>query len=375
MSELKAERFLKDMVAVPSVTGSEGLIADCIAGGFRQAGMDVRTQPVDNDRRNVIGTIGKGPIKLMLCTHMDVIPPLDLSKWRSPPFEPSIRNGRIYGRGSCDAKGSLAAMTEAMGKAAEAADKAGCSIALAAVVDEESCGSMGAVKLMEEYAPAMGIIGEPTGLRVAIAHKGAIRPLITVHGRAAHASRPREGVNAIMLMGDALMELYEYGKSVGKRTDPLLGRASMEVTMIKGGDKSNVIPEKCDIVIDRRLVRGETVDSAFAEMRRIVSRIGKKIDARMDVELKCAYPPSGVNESEKIVSVARSSLLSLGLPDTPVGFPAGCDMWSFTKKGIPAIVLGPGSLEQAHVIDEYIEISQLNMAVKVYESIIRSVTL
>ncbi|HTY90536.1 MAG TPA: M20 family metallopeptidase [Methanocella sp.] len=371
MSDFKtpAEQFLKDMIAIPSVTGHEGSMKDYLAGAFAKIGLDVELQQVEGDRFNVIGKLGEGPIKLMLCTHTDVIPALDESLWHSPPFEATMRNGRIYGRGATDAKGSLAAAIDAMQRIRPKNNSG--SVALAAVVEEETGRSLGARKLMEAYKPEAGIILEPTGLRVAIAHKGALRPVITVHGQAAHSSSADMGVNAVSISGEVLRDLERYRNKIMNLVDPMLGRSSLEVTMIRGGERINVIPVKCLIYIDRRLTSGETVEGAFDDLVNVVERIGEETGARLDVERLCSYPSSSVSENEPVVSLIKGVLAAHGLPSAPVGFPAGCDMWTFRKNSVPTAILGPGYLDQAHGVDEYIDREQLKLAADLYEDIIK----
>ncbi len=342
-----------------------------LAGAFGEMGLDVELQHVDGDRYNVIGRLGKSPIKLMLCTHTDVIPALDEALWHTPPFEATVKEGRIYGRGATDAKGPLAAAMEAMARVART-KRAGGAVALAAVVEEETGWSVGARKLMEAYRPEAGIILEPTGLRVAISHKGALRPVITVHGRAEHSSVP-SGVNAIWIAGEILRGLKRYRSMVMSRADPMLGHASLEVTMIRGGERINVIPEKCLIYLDRRLIPGDTVEGAYDELKGVVEKIGAKTGARLDVKLLCSYPSSGVDEKEHVVALIKKALARQGLPPSPIGFPAGCDMWTFRENKIPTAVLGPGHIEQAHGVDEYIEREQLRLAADLYEGVIAAV--
>ncbi len=360
-----AERFLEDMIAIPSVTGREGLMKGYLMKAFGEMGLDVELQRVDGDRFNVIGRLGGGPIRLMLCTHTDVIPAPDESQWHTPPFKAADRDGRIYGRGAADAKGPLAAAMEAMLRAKNFKKREG-AVALAAVIEEETGRSVGARRLLEDYRPDMGIILEPTGMRVAIAHKGALRPVITVHGRAAHSSST--GVNATWSAGEVLRGLEQYRSRVMGVADPVLGRASLEVTMVRCGERINVMPEKCSIYVDRRLTSGETVERAYAELKGVLEGIGVK--ARVDVELLCSYPPSSVGEEERVVALIKKALEGHGLLPAPVGFPAGCDMWTFRKNNIPTAILGPGHIEQAHCVDEYIEREQLRLAAGIYESII-----
>ncbi len=366
------EGILKELVAIPSVTGSEGLIKDYLVHKFRELGFDTRIQLVDSDRYNVVGVLGEGPIRLMLCTHQDVIPSLDETKWTSPPFAPEVRDGRIYGRGATDAKGSLAAMMDAMARLKHL--KLNGAVAIAAVVEEETGRSIGALKLLTEYQPEMAIIGEPTRLRLAIAHKGALRPAITVHGMAAHASSPGMGINAIATMGKLLLVLNSYAYRVSKNKDPLLGRSSSEATMIHGGERINVIPEQCTVCIDRRLVANERIEDAYRDLQAVIRRFSLKHRTRVDVELVSSYPPSSTGESELIVRLTTSVLSGLGMKTEAVGFPAGCDMWAFRARDIPTVVIGPGSIQQAHVVDEYIEIDELHKAADVYERLILKAT-
>jgi acetylornithine deacetylase/succinyl-diaminopimelate desuccinylase-like protein len=361
-----AEKFLRDMVAIPSITGREGLMKDYLAETFGGIGLDVELQHVDGDRYNVIGKLGDGPVRLMLCTHTDVIPALDDVEWHTPPFEATMGDDRIYGRGTADAKGPLAAAMEAIQRAHDI-NKGRGAVALAAVVEEETGRSVGARKLMEAYRPEAGIILEPTGLRVAIAHKGALRPVITVRGRAAHSSAS-PGVNAVWTAGEILRGLEQYRDRVMSTTDPMLGRASLEVTMVRCGERINVMPERCEIYVDRRLVSEETVNVAYDELKGVVEHIGA--DDRVDVKLLCSYPSSSVDEKERIVELIKNALAGHGLPAAPVGFPAGCDMWTFRANGIPTAILGPGHIGQAHGADEYIEREQLKQAADLYEGII-----
>ena len=367
-----AEKYLRDIIAIPSVTGHEGLIKDHLARTFEEIGLDVELQHVDRDRYNVIGRLGKGPIKLMLCIHTDVIPPLDETLWHSPPFEATVKDGRIYGRGAVDAKGPLAAAMEALLRIKNSGFHLNDSVAIAAVVEEETGRSLGARKLMEKYSPEMGIIMEPTGLRISTAHKGAIRPVITIHGRSAHSSSPEKGVNAINIAAQVLKELELYRGKVMEAADPMLGRSSLEVTMIQGGERINVVPEKCQIYVDRRLIPGETVEGAFNALDEVIKSVGSRTKADISLKLLCSYPTSRTDENERIVTIVKDALERKGLTSTPMGFPAGCDMHAFVAKGIPTVILGPGGIYQAHTIDEYIEKDDLRLGVEVYEDIIKN---
>jgi len=364
-----AEKFLEGLISIPSVTGREGLIKDHLKEAFEGIGLDVELQHVDTDRYNVVGRLGEGPIRLMLCIHTDVMPAPDEELWSSPPFSAAVKGGRIYGRGAADAKGPLAAAMEALLRLKRQGFNG--SVALAAVVEEETGRSVGARKLMEAYRPNMGVILEPTGLRMATAHKGAIRAAITVRGKAAHSSIADIGVNAISMAVEALKDLDAYRSQVMKTEDPALGKASLEVTMIRGGARINVVPEMCRAYVDRRLVRGEAVESSLQELAQVVKRTAARTGTDMDTELLCAYPPSEADEGSGVARLVASALERLGLPGTAAGFPAGCDMWAFVAKGIPTVILGPGNIRQAHAVDEYIDREGLRRGADVYEEILK----
>ena len=159
-----------------------------------------------------------------------------------------------------------------------------------------------------------------------------------------------------------------------KKKDPLLGSSSLEVTMVRGGERINVTPQRCDIYTDRRLVLDETIEGAYDGLQNAVASVSERTGAKIDVKLLCAYPTTRVDPSQEIVRLTQRALEQNGLSSAPIGFPAGCDMWAFSVKGIPTVVLGCGGVAQAHVIDEYVETAPLNQLVDVYEALIRLIS-
>ncbi len=367
-------RTLRELVRVNTENppGLEGNIVEPLVDLLKGIGADLELQEVEKNRPNVIAKLGEknASCSLILCTHTDVVPTGDVRKWRYPPFSAKVTDKRIYGRGACDAKASLAAMIEAMRAFADSELEG--RLTLAAVMGEEDAESAGArlalgFGLKSNYA----IIGEPTNLQVQTAHKGGIRPRITVCGKAAHASSPEKGVNAIKEMMRLIRALEQHSKEVRSRKHPLLGNASFTVTLIRGGDKINVIPAECSIHIDRRLIPDETPDAAKEELERIMERITKKLKIKADMKIETKYPPAEVSEGEHIVKIAREAVEEItGVKQKPGGFKAGCDMWAFARNNIPAVILGPGSLEEAHAVNEFVRIDQLVSSAKVYAQII-----
>lgn len=367
-------RTLRELIKVNTENppGLEGNIVEPLVDLLKGMGAGVELQEVAKNRPNVIARLGDRNAKhsIILCTHTDVVPTGDVRKWRYPPFSAKMTEKRIYGRGACDAKGSLAAMIEAM-RAFSDREIEG-RVNLAAVMGEEDAESSGARHALKfgltgDYA----VIGEPTNLMVQTAHKGGIRPKITVYGKAAHASSPEKGVNAIREMTKLIRALEKHAKEVRRRKHPLLGRASFSVTLIKGGERINVIPEECSIHIDRRLVPEETPQAAKEELERVVEQIIRKLKIKADIKIETKYPPAEVSESEPIVRLAREAVKEItGVEQKPSGFKAGCDMWVFTRSSIPAIILGPGSLDEAHTVNEFVRIDQVVNCAKTYSQII-----
>ncbi|MEM2991471.1 MAG: M20 family metallopeptidase [Halobacteria archaeon] len=374
---IKRRRVIRTLCELVKVNtenppGLEGNIVVPLGDLLKDLGADVELQEVMKNRPNVIASLGDRNSRrsIILCTHTDVVPTGDVRRWRFPPFSGRVSRHRVYGRGACDAKGALAAMIEAMRAFADSNLEG--RVMLAAVMGEEDAESKGARHALELGLKGnCAIIGEPTNLRVETAHKGGIRPRITVYGRAAHASSPERGINAIKEMMKLIRALEKHAREVRRRKHPLLGGASLTVTLIKGGDRINVIPEECSIHIDRRLIPGETPEAAKEELKNTVEQIIHKLKIKAEVKIETKYPPAEVSESELIVKLAREAAEEItGVKQKPSGFKAGCDMWVFTKNGIPAVILGPGSLNEAHTINEFVEIDQVLNCARIYSQII-----
>ncbi|MEX2642712.1 MAG: M20/M25/M40 family metallo-hydrolase, partial [Acetobacterales bacterium] len=256
-------------------TGPEAEAAAFVAEEMRSLGCRIETMEVAPGRPNVIGVLENGPGPVFAFnTHMDVVQVGD--GWSSDPFVLRERDGRLYGRGSCDAKGALAAMLEAMRLlAGERMSWSGTLLGVF-VVDEES-GSRGA-RAYAATKPKVDfcVIGEPTDCTTVIAHKGSIRPVVRVHGRAAHSGTPDKGVNAILAAAPLLEAVGREHERLRAVTHPLVGNASLSVTRVSGGRADNIVPDGCELLLDPRPVPAEDEDALRQELERLVSRAAEK---------------------------------------------------------------------------------------------------
>ena len=363
--------ILADLVSIPSSDQEEGII-DYLGDRFAALGLPLEIIPVAGEKRcNLVVRWGDGPHSLILNTHMDTVSPGDHTFWSRAPYAAEIVGDQLYGRGAADAKGSLAAMVAAFEAVVRCGHSLGGTLILTAVACEETRGK-GTRNIVEQNLRAeVAVVGEPTGLAVHIAHKGLVRFRISAVGRAAHASRPTEGINAISALAVLVTDLDELARDIGGQTDPLLGHASLVVTRIEGGEADNVVPETCTVGVDRRLLPGETVAEATDQIERIARGMKDRFPGiDLDVVATHSLNAAQTDPEHGIVDHAvRCRQDVTGESSPPVGFPACCDMVYLSEAGIPTIILGPGDLAQAHVVDEHVSLAQVFQAAKIYAGI------
>ncbi len=364
------------MVRLPSVNPSgrapegplegEERMARFVRDWLSERGIDCHLQRVEERRDNVIARVpGRSEEALVFDAHMDTV---SVDGMTVPPFEARIEDGRMYGRGACDTKASLAAMMVALARVAEG-DPPERSVVLVAAADEEY-GHGGSRRYLEDAGPIAGaVIGEPTNLRVVVAHKGALRVRVITRGLSAHSSNPEKGVNAIYRMAHVLTALEGYALALDdRRPHPLVGSPTLSVGTISGGTAVNVVPELCEAMVDRRLIPGETPDSAYDEIARALEGLLGEDDELLAV-LKDSPVESDLHE--EIVERARKAALAVTGDDEPVGVAYCTDGCDFADHDVPLVVLGPGDIEQAHTADEWVEIAQVEQAAEIYERIMR----
>jgi acetylornithine deacetylase/succinyl-diaminopimelate desuccinylase family protein len=350
--------------------GDEAASARFLAGILQQLGCAVTTPAVARGRRNLVAVFenGDGP-SLGFNSHLDVVPAGP--GWSGDPFSLREADGRLIGRGACDAKGCVAAMVEAARLLIDAREAWRGRLTIVLVADEE-VGSTGAKAFAGSgHHLDRVVVGEPTRLVTVSAHKGCLRPQLRVFGRSAHSGTPDLGDNAI-LRCQRLIELFvAEDRRLRTKLHPLVGAASLSVTRVQGGVADNVIPAACDLVIDRRILPGEEVDAVDAEIRALLERAASERGIRTEIlSYSSNAGPSQTPSDDAIVQASLAACRAQGIADPgPAGFLGGCDLVHFQKAGIRGVVLGPGSLEQAHQPNEYVTLGELVRASLIYRDI------
>lgn len=358
-------RLLMELIAAPSVNPSlvgrrhpragEQRVAALLAGWGGAAGLEVEYQTIELDRANVLLHLtpsGRVRRRLWLAPHMDTVDgPEEL-------FRPEVRGARIYGRGACDTKGSVAAMAAALLRLAAAAQRPRqTEIVLVGLVDEEFA-QKGSRRLVEEGVRAdLAIVGEPTRGTVVTAHKGDVWLRLTATGKAAHGARPHLGRNAVLTASQAVVLLEgRYARRLARRRHPLLGQPTVNVGLIAGGSQPNIVPDRCELVLDRRTLPGETPASVRRELRTLFREAGLRL--RLEEHRRARCDPMETDPQHPLVR----ELMDLAGQQSPSGVDYFCDAGVLAAGGIRSVVFGPGDIAQAHTTREWISLRSLERA-------------
>ena len=377
--------LLKDLVAIPSVNPMgrdlsgpeflEGRVSDYLEEVFRKLGVRYQRIEVAPGRANVIARLDSPNAKttVLLDAHQDTVP----TDGFPDPFNPVIRDGKLFGRGSCDVKGGMAAMLSAFARLVREKPAGAANVILSCTCDEEST-SLGVNDLTTLWTdpkragsiidrqPDIAIVAEPTQLDVVVAHRGATRWKIRTTGRACHSSAPHEGINAIYKMGRVLTALEEFATKLTTMipSHPLCGPATLSVGRITGGISVNTVPDICEIEIDRRVIPGEDGWDAIKQVK-------EHFASRLDFEVE-HLPPwlVGVSLSDEHNGPLGNRLLDviskIAGPHKKVGVPYGTHASRIASAGVPSVVFGPGDIAQAHTVNEWIDLNQLRLAAEIY---------
>ena len=372
-TRLLLENLIKFDSVNPSLDptgGGEAAIGAFIGDFCRERNICCRFQEVEGARRNVLASVpGSGDENLLFVAHMDTVP---AHGWARNPFEPFTIDQKLYGRGACDTKASLAGMLTALDSIKN--DRPRATIVVAGSIDEEfrKKGARALAQLRPRFDGA--IVGEPTDLGMVVAHKGSARWQIETVGLAAHTSLPENGVNAIEAMAEVVLALGRHNSELRKRQAPLTGPPSLTVSLVEGGTDICTVPARCVISIDRRLVPGETPAAAVREVDDLLSGLTlekKGIVTRSIMPAVEDFPVSGALQS-RLATVTQLACSKIAGTGEPCGVPYGTDASELCAAGIPCIVLGPGSITQAHAVDEYVVLPQIEQASEIYRSIMLS---
>ena len=320
-------------------------------------------------RPNLVARIGgaaeEAGRSLMFNGHLDIV---GVEGMIHPPFTADERDGRLYGRGSADMKGGIAAMCAAALRAARGGLRG--EIVIAAVADEEY-ESLGTRALLERGVRADAcVVTEPTRLAIMPAHRGFVWLEVEITGRAAHGSRWDIGVDAIRHAGLLLAELDAHDADVlPRRTHPLLGRGSLHASLIEGGIGMSTYPDRCVLRLERRTIPGETATDAIDEVQRACDRIrARRATFAAEVRLLVTQGPSDVAVASPLVQGLGAALGASGERVTVEGMSAWTDAALLNDAGIPAVCFGPGDISLAHAAEEYIPLDEIDRATSVLAS-------
>jgi len=371
--------LLRSLVARPSYgegLGPEDAVVRFLAARFDARGIPYVIRETGGKAYNLLARTGDGRPSIVLNSHLDTVPPGDPDRWDVPPFAARLADGKVYGRGACDAKASVAAMVVAFERLWTERDHLGGEVILSLVGAEET-GGLGTRREIELGLRAdAAIVGEPTRLTPHVAHKGRMVIEVTTRGVPVHSSNPDRGINAISKMARLIREFDALHERVRQRRHPLLGNASSAVTRIEGGVAVNVVPGECVLHIDRRLLPGETADEAFQDYKAIVDAVGSELPGPA-TELRVVHATAPAETAGTALSDVLAEVASevLGRPVEPAGFSATCDMtYLVNQGGIPTVIFGPGDIALAHEYNEHVAVEELELAAEVYYRVCRAWT-
>lgn len=364
------------MVATPSVNpeledggaGEEALARLC-ARWLESWGYQIELSEPSPGRWNVLAQLGQGQVgmRLILNGHLDTV---GVEGMPSDPFEGEVREGMVWGRGACDMKGGLAIILSTAARAAKnglvGPDSPGALI-VALSADEEHA-SVGMQDLMESgLAGDAAVVCEPTSLGIMPAHKGFLWIEANFQGRAAHGSRPEEGVDAILHAGCYLAAL----KSLEGRLDegpehPLLGNPSFHAGTIEGGSAPSVYPQDCKLVLERRTLPGEDLDTVFRDFEEVLNSLREDVpELSGSLKPDLFRPGTEVPVDSPLVRLLAASLEIEGVPLVVEGMTAWVESAFLNEAGIPAVCFGPGSIAQAHAAVEWVAVEELQVGARV----------
>jgi len=360
----------RELVRVPGENppGQEQASADALAHLCRERGLDVAVDQVAPGRPNVVATLDGGDDPgLLLLGHTDVVPVG--TGWSEDPFSAGLRDGWVHGRGSADMKGGLAACLVALDAVRRAGVVPSGPVLLAALVDEEDTGLGIRHHVARGLPPLAGcVVAEPTDLRTVVAARGDSYLDYRVLGRAAHSGDPSEGRNAIVGAARIVADLERWHEELAATGHPLVGPATVSVGTVRRGQGTSVVAAECHLTVDRRLLPDEDPDEVVDQARARLDALGlEHDDLAAELTMTMAMPGFATPADHPWTGLVDGALADAGGPGLPVGgWTAACDGGFVARAGVPVVVMGPGSLDQAHRADERVEVAQLVTAARAY---------
>ena len=367
-----ARAILERLVRIPSPTGEEGAVAEAVAGWCADAGLEVVLDEVAPGRPNVIARwkVGRDP-HLLLTGHLDTVPVGE--GWTRDPFGAEVAGERLYGRGACDMKGGLAAILGALVDLRSRGEEPAGDVTLAAVVGEEE-DSAGTRALVARGIHAdRAVLAEPTAMQLVVGNRGLLNFRVVVKGASAHASSPGLGRNAITAAARIALELESVDAELAHRPHPQFGPPSLTVGTIRGGTRPYVVPDRCEIEVDRRLNPGETAEQVVEELENAIARARRRVPwLEADVVAGPDYLAFEIAPDHELVKSMSTAMTEAGIPRRISAWRAASDAGFLVHgAGIPCVLFGPGNIEEAaHRPDEWIDLGDLDTAQRVFEHLL-----
>jgi len=362
-------------ISTENPPGNEKVAAQFLKPLLSKMGFKIKTVLSPKGRWNLLAekSWGKGGRRLIFNGHLDVVPAGNRSQWKYPPFQGKLYQGRIYGRGSSDMKSGIASFIHALStiERSKIPLHQG-AVTLHLVSDEESHGhqGMGFLTQRERIQGDAALVGEPTDLQPVIAQKGALWLRILTIGKSAHGSKPHLGVNAV----EKMMKLIERLRIIPlEKEHPLLGKPTLNIGTIQGGTKVNVVPESCEIELDRRMLPGEKEEDVLGEIKEMLDSLQSQdpfFQYRME-EIDFAEP-SEVDPEEEIVKIGVEAIENvMGRKPLLRAFSGFTDSRFYINQcHIPTLIFGPGGVDQSHTTDESVGVDALVHAAHIYAMIL-----
>ncbi len=378
-------RFLRAMIAIPSESASEARVVACVAEEMRAAGFD---EVKIDGFGNVLGRIGSGPVVIAIDGHLDTVGVGDPSTWVRDPYAGALENGVIYGRGASDQEAGIAAAVHGAKLAKELGLLEGVSLWVTGTVMEEDCDGLCWQYILREgvLAPEVVVITEPTKLGVYRGHRGRMEIEVRTQGRSAHGSAPERGDNAVYKMAPILLEVEQLNRDLAASADAFLGKGSVTVSEVRSTSPSLcAVADSCTIHLDRRLTRGETLESAVAEIRALpsVERAGASVtvlDYAREGYTGLVYPTQKYYPTWVLAESEPAVVAAVDAATQALGEPPRVDKWTFSTNGVatrgmfgvPTVGFGPADEIHAHTPDDQCPVDHLTRAAAFYAAFPRA---
>ncbi len=358
--------LLSELIAQPSENppGNEGTCAEFLSSFLLKHGVDCCLVEVALSRPNLYATIGGPGPTLVLCGHLDTVPAGE--GWTRDPFKGTLSDGHIYGRGSCDMKAGLAAMTWALLAIKRSGVLTHGTLALHAVIDEE-VSSAGARKAAADHRADWVIVGEPSNGQVLATGNGQLNFEILFLGKAVHSSHPEDGRNAIHDAAAFISLVEDESARLAGTPFPGIGPATYSVGLVRGGRGGSTVADRCQVTLDRRVLPSESLEAAEAQVRHLLRRLeSERPGLRWELSRTVAFPPLRGAEAGDLEQALNRAVADLGgmVTSERRGMRFASDAAWYEAAGCPSVVFGPGDVTVAHQPDEHVAISDLFAATR-----------